>query len=326
MAIIAVSELAKVFRSKQKAPGLAGSLQSLWRPQYRTVEAVRHISFNVEEGEMLAFIGPNGAGKSTTIKILTGILHPSGGDARVLGLAPWRQRTRLAFSIGSVFGQKSQLWYHLPPTDTFDLLARIYELSPKEYRSRRDALVEAFEIDDLLRTPVRRLSLGQRMRCEIAAAFLHRPQVLFLDEPTIGLDVIAKQKIRDCIQTMNQTEGTTVFLTSHDTGDIERLCRRVIVINGGTVILDTGMSTLKRDYIKAKVVELRLGTPVANFSVPGATVLKAKEYGVTLSVDTSRCSIHQVLEAIVRQYPVLDITILDPPLEEVIGSIYARRP
>ncbi|HEX6971761.1 MAG TPA: ATP-binding cassette domain-containing protein [Limnochordia bacterium] len=325
MPAIEVNGLVKTFVSKQKAPGLRGSLAALWRPRYRRVEAVRHISFTAEAGEMLAFIGPNGAGKSTTIKILTGILHPSAGDARVLGFVPWRQRTQLAFYIGSVFGQKSQLWYHLPPSDTFDLLAHIYELSPSVYRARRAALVDAFEIGDLMHTPVRRLSLGQRMRCEIAAALLHRPQVLFLDEPTIGLDVVAKQKIRTCIQRMNREEAITLFLTSHDTSDIEQLCRRVIVINHGTVILDAPISALKRDYIKEKVIDLRLAAPTSDLSIPGATVIKAKGPGVKLSVDTSQQSIQGVSEAIVRRYPVQDITILDPPLEEVIRAIYARK-
>src|SRR6185436_15150061 len=215
MPAIEVTNMQKTFQTKRKAAGMRGSLRALFKPQYSSVEAVRRLTFQMETGELLGFIGPNGAGKSTTIKMLTGILHPSGGQASVLGLVPWRDRRRLAYRIAAVFGQRSQLWYHLPPADTFDLLARIYELDRARYRARADRLIDLFEIGPYLRTPVRRLSLGERMRCEIAAALLHGPQVVFLDEPTIGLDVIARQRIRELIREMNREEGTTVFLTSH---------------------------------------------------------------------------------------------------------------
>src|SRR5256886_8884581 len=185
MSIIEVDGLAKTFRTRQRGAGFANSLRSFIAPQYREREAVKHISFSLEPGEVLAFIGPNGAGKSTTIKMLTGVLYPSAGEAHVLGLTPWRQRRTLSYSIASVFGQKSQLWYHLPPQDTFNLLARIYELDMNEYRKRRDFLIDAFEIADYIGTQARKLSLGERMRCELAAALLHKPSVIFLDEPTI---------------------------------------------------------------------------------------------------------------------------------------------
>ncbi|HAG97478.1 MAG TPA: ABC transporter, partial [Ktedonobacter sp.] len=214
MPIIEVAGLEKTFKTREREAGLAGSLHSFVAPRYRERKAVKHISFSLEPGEVLAFIGPNGAGKSTTIKMLTGILYPSGGKATVLGLTPWQQRRQLAFHIASIYGQKSQLWYHLPPQDTFDLLARIYELDMNEYRKRRDFLVEVFDIADYVRTPARKLSLGERTRCELAAALLHKPSVIFLDEPTIGLDVIAKQRIRDLIGQLNAEEGVTIFLTS----------------------------------------------------------------------------------------------------------------
>jgi ABC-2 type transport system ATP-binding protein len=211
MSIVEVSQLGKTFQLKQKAPGLCGQPSSGMAAGNAGVTAVHNVSFSLEEGEMLAFIGPNGAGKSTTIKMLVGILHPSGGQATVLGYTPWQQRRQMAYHIGSVFGQKPQLWYHLPAEDTFRLFARIYELDMDRYQERRDFLVEAFDIGHLLQTPVRKLSLGQRMKCEIAASLLHRPRVIFLDEPTIGLDVVAKQQIREAIRTLNETENTTIF-------------------------------------------------------------------------------------------------------------------
>ena len=199
MPIITVRDLRKTFQTKRKQPGLMGSLKAVVKPELQTVQAVKGITFDLEPGELLAFIGPNGAGKSTTIKMLTGILYPSDGQASVLGLTPWKDRRKLAYRIGSVFGQKPQLWYHLPPADTFRLFTRIYELDEAAFKERLGFLVEAFDIGDLLNTPVRKLSLGQRMKCEIAASLLHRPQVIFLDEPTIGLDVVAKQQVRDTI-------------------------------------------------------------------------------------------------------------------------------
>ncbi len=319
---IEADRLGKVFQTKEKGEGLRGSLSAIARPQYRSIQAVQEISFHVERGEMLAFIGPNGAGKSTTIKILTGILHPTAGMARVLGRVPWRERYGLSFRIGSVFGQKSQLWYHLPPADTFTLLARIYELDHDEFHQRRDMLVDAFEIGELMDIPVRKLSLGQRMRCEIAASLLHGPEILFLDEPTIGLDVVARQNIRDLIKWMNEEEHTTVFLTSHDTGDIESLCKRVMVINHGAIILDDTVSTLRRDYMKQKVIDLKLGVSAEPFRCPGAEILKQKGYGVKLLVHTDQVEIRQVLEYLVQNYPVVDVNIANPPLDQVISQIY----
>ncbi len=258
MPVVEVNDLGKQFRLRQRDAGLAGSVRSLFRPAYRVREAVCGVTFSLERGEMLAFIGPNGAGKSTTIKMLTGILFPTMGEARVLGLVPWRERRALSYRIASVFGQKSQLWFHLPPRDTFRLLARIYDLDEAIYQKRLAFLVEAFELQEYLTTPARKLSLGERMRCELAAALLHKPEVLFLDEPTIGLDVIAKQRMRDLISRLNAEEGTTVFLTSHDAGDVEQVCRRAIVINDGQIILDAPVATLKREYLRSKTIDLLL--------------------------------------------------------------------
>jgi ABC-2 type transport system ATP-binding protein len=327
MPAVTMRDLRKTFQTKRKQPGLLGSLKAVVKPEFQTVEAVKGISFDLEPGELLAFIGPNGAGKSTTIKMLTGILYPSSGQASVLGLTPWKDRRRLAYCIGSVFGQKPQLWYHLPPADTFHLFARIYELDEAAFKERLKFLVEAFDIGDLLHTPVRKLSLGQRMKCEIAASLLHRPQVIFLDEPTIGLDVVAKQQIRDTIKVLHEREATTIFLTSHDAGDVESLCKRVIVVNYGQVIFDDRVSALKRRYLTRKVVNVRFVERLDNgFELDGVDVLKAGDYGVKLQFDSRRTSVESVMERLLAEHSVADITVNDPPMEEIIRSIYEASP
>lgn len=327
MFTIEVHRLSKTFSSKRKQPGLRGSLRAIVKPDFQQVEAVRGISFNVEPGELLAFIGPNGAGKSTTIKMLTGILYPTSGEAQVLGFVPWRDRRQLAYRIGSVFGQKPQLWYHLPPIDTFYLFSKIYELEERAFKDRLNLLIEAFEIGDLVTTPVRKLSLGQRMRCEIAASLLHRPQVIFLDEPTIGLDVIAKQQIRDTIKRLHEEESTTIFLTSHDAGDIESICKRVIVVNHGMILYDDRLSTLKRRYLTRKEIDVRFAEALSDgFHLDGVDVLKVGTYGVKLQFDTRETPVDTVIERLMADRAVVDINVTDPPLEEIIARIYREPP
>jgi ABC-2 type transport system ATP-binding protein len=322
MSVVEVDRLGKVFRAKMKSPGLGSSLRSLVQPDYRDVDAVRGISFSIESGEVVAFIGPNGAGKSTTIKMLSGILHASSGSAHVLGLVPWEQRQQLAYAIGTLFGQRSQLWYHLPPADSFELLATIYELPRAEYRVRMSELVERFEVGPLLTTPVRKLSLGERMRCEIVGALLHRPRVVFLDEPTIGLDVVAKQRIRGLIRALSDEEGVTVFLTSHDAGDVEQICDRAIVINHGDVIFNDSVAALKSRFIRRRLIELKLTDPVEVPRMPGLTVLEDGEFELSLEVDTDVQSVEAVVSSVMADGRVADITITEPPLEEIIGEIY----
>lgn len=325
MPAIRVENLRKVFRTKRKSAGLQGSLRALWQPDWQTIEAVRGISFAMEEGELLGFIGPNGAGKSTTIKMLTGILHPTAGQASVLGFEPWSQRQHLAYHIGSVFGQRPQLWYHLPAIDTFYLFGKIYEQDEKVIRRRIALLAEAFEIEHLLETPVRKLSLGQRMRCEVAASLLHQPRLILLDEPSIGLDVVAKQRIRDTIKRMNELEHVGVLLTSHDAGDIEALCKRVIIVNHGQIVYQDKVSALKRRYLTSKLVDVRYARPLtADFQIPGVEMLKAGEYGVKLRFDTRATPVEAVVSRLATAGELIDVTISDPSLEEVIRTIYER--
>ena len=323
--VIKVKNLTKEFTTKLKDPGLAGSLRSLVAPKYWRTVAVNKVSFDIDQGEFLAFIGPNGAGKSTTIKMLTGILHPTAGKADVLGFNPWQERQQLAFQIGSVFGQKPQLWYHLPPMDSFNLFAKIYEVEESVYRKHLNYLVDAFEIEDLLKTPVRKLSLGQRMRCEIVASLLHQPKIILLDEPTIGLDVIAKQKIRSVLKMINGRDKTTIFLTSHDAGDVEDLCRRVIVINQGKVVFDDATETLKKNYLGSKVIEVTTREKLAKVAVPQAQILKKEDHYLRLKVDTRRVSLASVLAWITGNLQVVDINIADPPMEEIIARIYREQ-
>ncbi|MGC9400326.1 MAG: ABC transporter ATP-binding protein [Anaerolineae bacterium] len=324
MPIIETKRLSKTFVTTKKRAGLCGSLRTLFKPERDEVHAVRNLTLEIEEGERLAFIGPNGAGKSTTIKMLVGILNPTSGEATVLGKTPWKQRERLAYEIGAVFGQKSQLWYHLPAADSFDLLAQIYELQPQAYRERLAYLTELFDIEGYVQTPVRKLSLGQRMRCEIAASLLHRPRILFLDEPTIGLDVVVKQRIRDLILTLNEEEGVTIFLTSHDAGDVEVLCKRAMVINHGEIIYDGKVSHLKRHYLNTKTVSLKLGEAWQGFDAPGVRLLKLKGYGVKLEVDTEAAPIEDVIAQLLSRYQIADINVDNPPMETVIAQIYAK--
>jgi ABC-2 type transport system ATP-binding protein len=321
---VTVSGLEKTFQVKQKAPGLRGSWRAVWNPVVKEVTAVADINFTLEEGEVLAFIGPNGAGKSTTIKMLTGILFPSGGEASVLGYTPWKDRRQLGFHIGSVFGQKPQLWYHLPAEDTFRLFARIYELDMTAFRKRRDFLVDAFDIGKLLQVPVRKLSLGQRMKCEIAASLLHEPRIIFLDEPTIGLDVVAKQQIRDTIRYLNEEEKTTIFLTSHDAGDVEKLSKRVIIINHGRLIYDDRTSALRREYLTRKIIDVRFTERLngRDVAIPGVNILKQGKYGVKLEFDSRQIPVERVVQQVMAVKPTQDINIADPPLEEIIREIY----
>jgi ABC-2 type transport system ATP-binding protein len=291
----------------------------------RTASVALHpVTFEVAHGERVALIGPNGAGKSTTVKLLTGILHPSGGSARVLGRVPWVDRTELAFEIATVFGQKSQLWYHLPPRATLDLLRHIYDIDEGTVRRRVAELTEQLDIGALLDRPVRTLSLGERMRCELVAALLHTPRLAFLDEPTIGLDVEARQIVRTHVREMSVRDGTTVFLTSHDAADIEQVCDRVIVLQAGAVVFDGSVSTLRDRYVRVRSIFVRFTDSVsAPDRLPARTALvEVEPRRWRLEIEGASSAVGPVVSWVVGHAPVADLVVADPPMEEVIAAIY----
>jgi ABC-2 type transport system ATP-binding protein len=322
--IIEVNELHKAFVKRKKTSWFRRSVKGDGEVTVKT--AVHPLSFTAEPGETIAFIGPNGAGKSTTIKMLTGILHPTSGDARVLGLRPWEDREALSYQISTVFGQKSQLWYHLPPDDTFTLMGKIYDIPKSEFQSRKNELIERFNLGPLMNTPVRKLSLGERMRCEIAISFLHRPRILFLDEPTIGLDVLVKQSIRELIRDLNQKEEVTVFLTSHDATDVEALCQRVLVINHGSLLFDGPTEQLIKRFLHYKEVRLQVKSGTFHIDHPGVEVTHQIGGEIHLKVDVRQIRIDEVLSSLLNQCEVGDISIVDPPMEDIIRAIYLERP
>lgn len=319
-----VENLEKWFRLKQKSSGFIASLTSIWDPNYKSIQAVHKLSFQINRGELVGFIGPNGAGKSTTIKMLTGILYPSSGYASVLNLTPWQNRRELSYNIGSVFGQKPQLWYHLPPIDTYNLMSHVYELDQQLYKKRRDLLIDIFQLEHLIRTPVRKLSLGQRMKCEIVSSLLHQPKIVFLDEPTIGLDVIAKAQIRKAITFINETEKSTILFTSHDIGDIENLCKRIIIINKGLVVYDGATCDLKQKFLTSKIITIYFSEPINFFAdLPGMNILEQTPSMLKLSIDQREISVKEVMEYIISLGEYSDINIAETPLEDVIREIFS---
>jgi ABC-2 type transport system ATP-binding protein len=322
---VQLTRLSKAFTVRRpRGSGLAARLQDAVRPRTQRIVAVDNLSFAIAPGERVAFIGPNGAGKSTTLKMLAGILQPDEGEARVLGLVPSRQRRQLAFRVGTVFGQRSQLWYQLPPRDTFQLLGCVYEIDRAEARRRIDALTEVFALGPFLDTPVRQLSLGERMRCEIAASLLHAPRVLFLDEPTIGLDVSAKATIQSLLRTQSERDGVTLLLTSHDTGDIEKICDRAIVIHGGRLLWDGRIEDLRRRYLTRKRVTVWSEVEHLDLAVPGVRVVQSAPYRTEVEVSLDVSSVGRVVDAALRQGPVHDLAVEDAPLDVVIRALYAN--
>ena len=320
---IRVDDLSKTYRVAEREAGAMGAVKGLFRRRYRTVEALKHISFSMERGELLGFIGPNGAGKSTTIKILSGILTPTAGTCEVGGLTPWKDRIAHVARIGVVFGQRTQLWWDLPVIEGFDLLRDIYRVSQADYRRTRDQMVGLLRIEHLLDTPVRQLSLGQRMRCEIAAAMLHSPQILFLDEPTIGLDATSKLAVREFVGALNREQGVTVILTTHDMHDIEALARRVIVIGNGVVLRDSSLEAMRAEAAGERRLVVDFAGDVAALEIDGAVVIAHDGRTQTLAFDPRRISPHRLISQVTAAHEVEDLRLEEPPIEEVVARFYA---
>ena len=320
MKVIEVNNLKKEFISKKRVVKSNGK-KSLFKREKIIKNAVDGISFSVEEGEALAFIGPNGAGKSTTIKMLTGILYPSSGDIKVLGLNPSKERVKLSYQIGSVFGQKEQLWVHLSAYENFKFFGSIYNLKKEALEIRIEELANIFDIKSFMHQPVKSLSLGQRMKCEMVASLLHNPKMLFFDEPTIGLDPIAKETLRKLIKKINRELGTTIFFTSHDVGDIEEVCKRVIIINDGKIVLDDSMRNLKYHHLNKKIVEVNLKNNVKIKETDGIKVIKAKDTLYKIEVDMNKTTMDELL-GLFKADDLQDITISSTPLEDIIKDIY----
>jgi len=319
---ILVEALAKTYRVAERAPGLTGALRGLVRRRWREVHALADVSFSLEAGELLAFIGPNGAGKSTTVKVLSGILRPTSGRVEVGGLVPYEDRVRHVARIGVVFGQRSQLWWDLPVIDGFDLLADIYRVEPERYRRRRDELVAMLRLEPLLDQPVRQLSLGQRMRAEFAAALLHDPAILFLDEPTIGLDAPSKLAVRDFVRRLNREQGVTVLLTTHDMHDVEALAERVIVIGQGRLLTDGPFGSLRASVLAERRLHVDFAALAPEFEMPGVTVRARTERSLELAFDPTKIPTPKLIAAITAEHAVDDIHVDEPAIEEVIARFY----
>ena len=311
MALIEARDLNRTFRVRKRGQGRSD------------VVAVRDVSFSIESGEMVGYIGPNGAGKSTTIKMLTGILVPTSGDLRVAGMEPSRERTRLARRIGVVFGQRTSLWWDLPLRDSFSLLHKIYRTDPARHRANLAEFADLLDLHDLMDVPVRQLSLGQRMRGDIAAALLHDPEILYLDEPTIGLDVVSKGRLREFLRALNASHGVTLMLTTHDLQDIEALCDRVIVIDHGTLAYDGALAELRAAGGSSRTLVVDLVDEAAAIDVPGAITTRVEGPRQWLSFP-SDASAAPIVAAVAAAYDVADLSIQEPDIEQVIRQLYGR--
>ncbi|MEI9991072.1 MAG: ABC transporter ATP-binding protein [Rhizomicrobium sp.] len=323
MAQIKVENLGKIYRVAVRDPGLVGAFRGLFRRQHKEVVALDSVSFALEEGEFLGFVGPNGAGKSTTIKILSGILRPTSGRCEVGGLVPWESRIAHVARIGVVFGQRTQLWWDLPVIESFELLRDIYRVAPAKFAATCERLVEMLKIGPILDTPLRQLSLGQRMRCEIAAALLHTPRILFLDEPTIGLDAVSKLALRDFVKTLNREKGVTVLLTTHDMHDIEALARRVIIIGNGRLLRDSSFEAMRADVLGERRLIVDFAGDADGVAVEGATVRSRDGRTVEFAFDPSRTPAHILIARVAAAHEIADMRVKDPGIEEVIARFYA---
>ncbi len=321
--MIEVINLEKHYTVAEKEPGLAGSLKSFFKRQTKLVKAVNNVNFRIESGEMVGFLGANGAGKTTTLKILSGLLHPTGGSARVAGYVPFERKTNFLKTITLIMGQKQQLMWDLPALDSFLVNQAIYEISDSDYKTTMQEFTDLLGLEDVLKKQVRKLSLGERMKCELAAALLHKPKVLFLDEPTIGLDVNMQVKIREFIAEYNQRFNATVILTSHYMADVTALCKRIIIVDKGRIVFDGDLSALLETASPAKIIKLQLlETANKNLLEQYGTILKLEGFNAELSVPRNEVSSRAA--QLLAELPIADITIEDPPIEEIIGQLFTQ--
>jgi ABC-2 type transport system ATP-binding protein len=325
LSIIHVRNLVKEFRLPKRQAGLLGSVRTLFTREVTVTRAVDGVSFDVEEGERVGYLGPNGAGKSTTIKVLTGILVPTSGEVAVAGLAPWRDRERNALNIGVVFGQRSQLWWDLPLSESFKLVAKLYRMSPAAYRRNLDRFVTLLDMGEFLEQPVRTLSLGQRMRGDLAAAMLYEPRLLYLDEPTVGLDVLAKERIRLFIEEINADHQTTVLLTTHDLGDVERLCPRLLMIDHGRVLFDGTVEHLKARYGSHRTLVVQMAAEGVAIDLPDVEEVRREDARIWLRFQPEQISAPRLIADLAARYPVTDLSLAQADLEGIIRQIYQER-
>ncbi|OBZ16581.1 ATP-binding cassette domain-containing protein [Bacillus sp. FJAT-26390] len=320
--MITVHGLSKSYQVAKRSSGVKQAVKALFKRDYKVVEALNDISFSIEPGEIVGYIGPNGAGKSTTIKVMSGILVPDSGLCTVMGYTPWKDRVAYVKNIGVVFGQRSQLWWDVPVIDSFDLLRDIYKVPEQEYRETLALLTETLELQEIIQMPVRQLSLGQRMRCEIAASLLHSPSVLFLDEPTIGLDAVSKIAVRRFIRTINEEKGVTIILTTHDMNDIEALANRIILIGKGKLLYDGSLSAIRNQFGTKKTITVLYNHQSVPLQVPGAVIESWSPERAVLSVDTAEVVISELLIGLSAQVDLLDVTIDTLPIEDMIVQLY----
>jgi ABC-2 type transport system ATP-binding protein len=324
MPLIEVENLVKTFRIAKRNPGAWGAFSGLFHREYKTVHALDGISFSIEPGELVGYIGPNGAGKSTTVKVLGGILVPDSGRCEIMGRVPWKDRSRHVRDIGVVFGQRTQLWWDLPVVESLELLRDIYKVPHKQYLKTKNQLVSLLDLEPLLDTPVRQLSLGQRMRCDLAAALVHSPSILFLDEPTIGLDAVSKLAVRDFIRTLNREKQVTVILTTHDMDDIEALCSRIMLIGNGSILLDGTLDDLRASVSKERMLIIDLVDQSEQVEDPDAEIVRSEGARIYLAFDPDVVSPADLISRITAKHGVKDLYVENPPIEEIIAQLYRK--
>lgn len=330
MSIIEVKNLRKEYRINEKKEGLTGAVINIFRPKYKTKVAVNNINFSIDEAEMVGYIGANGAGKSTTIKMLTGILTPTSGEVVVNGMIPQKNRIKNNMQIGAVFGQRTQLWWDLPTIESYKLIQKIYEIPKETYEKNLKMFTELLDLKDLLNVPVRQLSLGQKMRCEIGAAFIHDPKIVYLDEPTIGLDVMVKDKIREFIKTINKEKKVTVILTTHDLQDIEEVCKRIIIIDNGEILYDGSIEDIKNQFGKYRIVQFKvkdvkkeLDGVIEDHKENLSLILK-DDYDIHIKFDRQKFTAAEIMGLISPYCDILDLTIEEPSIESIVKDLFRK--